>query len=82
MADTSSIAGVLAKSKPTKVYNLAEQSRVAISYKEPEYTANSDALGTLRILKAMRPRDLCSTFRLPHKFPYKGTPIILQAFNS
>ncbi len=54
MTDTSSIASILANTKPTEVYNLAAQSHVAVSYKEPEYTSNSDALGTLRILEAMR----------------------------
>jgi GDPmannose 4,6-dehydratase len=40
--------------QPDEIYNLAAQSHVAISFEEPEYTANSDAIGTLRILEAIR----------------------------
>jgi len=61
LTDTSSISSVLSKTKPTEIYNLAAQSHVAVSYQEPEYTANSDALGTLRILEAMRSLDLFPT---------------------
>lgn len=54
MTDSSSISRVLSVSEPDEVYNLAAQSHVSVSFEEPEYTANSDALGTLRILEAMR----------------------------
>ena len=40
--------------QPDEIYNLAAQSHVAVSFETPEYTANSDALGTLRILEAIR----------------------------
>ena len=54
MTDSSSLTHVLQAVQPDEVYNLAAQSHVAVSFEEPEYTANSDALGTLRLLEAMR----------------------------
>ena len=54
MTDTSSILHIVEKSEPTEIYNLAAQSHVAVSFEVPEYTANADAVGTLRILEAMR----------------------------
>lgn len=54
MTDTSSLVRVLQDIQPDEIYNLAAQSHVAISFEEPEYTANSDALGALRILEAIR----------------------------
>lgn len=54
MTDSSSILRILKSSQPDEVYNLAAQSHVSVSFEEPEYTANSDALGTLRILEAIR----------------------------
>jgi len=54
LTDSSSLIHVIEKVKPDEIYNLAAQSHVAVSFEEPEYTANSDALGTLRILEAIR----------------------------
>jgi len=54
MTDSSSLIRIIAKSEPNEIYNLAAQSHVAVSFEEPEYTANSDALGALRILEAMK----------------------------
>ena len=54
MTDTSSLVRIISKTRPDEIYNLAAQSHVAVSFEEPEYTANSDALGTLRILEAIR----------------------------
>lgn len=54
MTDSSSLIHIIEKVQPDEVYNLAAQSHVAVSFEEPEYTANSDALGTLRILEAIR----------------------------
>jgi GDPmannose 4,6-dehydratase len=54
MTDSSSLTHILQQTKPDEVYNLAAQSHVAVSFEEPEYTANSDALGTLRMLEAIR----------------------------
>ena len=54
MTDSSSLIHIIAKIKPDEIYNLAAQSHVAVSFEEPEYTANSDAIGALRILEAIR----------------------------
>src|SRR4030088_1441982 len=54
MTDSSSLVQVVQLVQPDEIYNLAAQSHVAVSFEEPEYTANSDALGPLRILEAMR----------------------------
>lgn len=54
MTDSSSLLHIIQKVQPDEVYNLAAQSHVAVSFEEPEYTANSDALGTLRVLEAIR----------------------------
>lgn len=54
MTDSSSLLHIIQKTQPDEIYNLAAQSHVAVSFEEPEYTANSDALGALRILEAIR----------------------------
>lgn len=54
MTDTTSLIRVIQQTQPDEIYNLAAQSHVAVSFEEPEYTANSDALGTLRLLEAIR----------------------------
>jgi len=54
MTDSSSLVRVIQMVQPDELYNLAAQSHVAVSFEEPEYTANSDALGTLRLLEAIR----------------------------
>jgi len=54
LTDTSSMMRVIKEIKPVEIYNLAAQSHVAVSFEEPEYTANSDALGALRILEAIK----------------------------
>ena len=54
MTDTSSLIRVIQHVQPDEVYNLAAQSHVAVSFEEPEYTADSDALGALRVLEAIR----------------------------
>jgi len=54
MSDSSSLVRVVQMVQPSEIYNLAAQSHVAVSFEEPEYTANSDALGTLRLLEAIR----------------------------
>jgi len=54
MTDTTSLIRTIQEIQPNEIYNLAAQSHVAVSFKEPEYTANSDALGVLRILEAIR----------------------------
>src|ERR1035438_1695895 len=54
MTDSSSLIRVMEEVQPDEVYNLAAQSHVAVSFEEPEYAANSDALGVLRMLEAIR----------------------------
>lgn len=54
MTDTGSLVRVIQLIQPDEIYNLAAQSHVAVSFMEPEYTANTDGLGTLRILEAIR----------------------------
>ena len=54
MTDTSSLIKIIQQVQPDEIYNLAAQSHVAVSFEVPEYTANSDALGPLRILEAIR----------------------------
>ena len=63
MTDSSSLQRVIAEVRPDEIYNLAAQSHVAVSFEEPEYTANSDALGTLRVLEAMRNLGLAERTR-------------------
>jgi GDPmannose 4,6-dehydratase len=54
MTDSSSLTRIIQQVQPDEIYNLAAQSHVAVSFEEPEYTANSDALGALRVLEAIR----------------------------
>ncbi|HTR00514.1 MAG TPA: GDP-mannose 4,6-dehydratase [Candidatus Acidoferrum sp.] len=54
MTDSSSLVRIIQQVQPDEIYNLAAQSHVAVSFEEPEYTANSDALGPLRLLEAIR----------------------------
>ena len=54
MTDQSSIVETISLVQPDEIYNLAAQSHVKVSFEEPEYTANSDGLGTLRVLEAIR----------------------------
>ena len=54
VTDTLSVSSVIKKVKPTEIYNLAAQSHVAVSFEVPEYTANADALGALRILESIK----------------------------
>jgi GDPmannose 4,6-dehydratase len=54
LTDSSNLTRIIQQTQPDEIYNLAAQSHVAVSFEEPEYTANSDALGPLRILEAIR----------------------------
>jgi GDPmannose 4,6-dehydratase len=63
LTDSSSIVSVIQRTEPDEIYNLAAQSHVAVSFEEPEYTANSDALGVLRILEAIRSLGLVEKTR-------------------
>ena len=54
LTDSSSLIRIIQQTQPDEIYNLAAQSHVGVSFEEPEYTANSDGLGALRILEAIR----------------------------
>jgi GDPmannose 4,6-dehydratase len=63
LTDSSSLARIVQAVQPDEIYNLAAQSHVAVSFEEPEYTANSDALGPLRLLEAIRIAGLAKKTR-------------------
>ena len=66
LTDSSSILRIIQLVKPDEIYNLAAQSHVAVSFESPEYTANCDAIGTLRILEAVRSlglKDKCKIYQ-------------------
>ncbi len=54
ITDSTSVSKIIEKIRPDEIYNLAAQSHVAVSFEVPEYTANADALGALRILEAIK----------------------------
>ena len=58
VTDSTSVSQIIKKIKPHEIYNLAAQSHVAVSFEVPEYTANADALGALRILEAIKFHNL------------------------
>ena len=64
LTDTGSLTTVIQKVLPDEIYNLAAQSHVAVSYENPEYTGNCDALGALRVLEAVRTLGLSSHTRI------------------
>ena len=64
MTDSSSLISILNKVKPNEIYNLAAQSHVQVSFEIPEYTANSDAIGVLRLLEAVRSANLINKTRI------------------
>jgi len=63
MTDATNLIRLVQETKPTEIYNLAAQSHVQVSFETPEYTANADALGTLRLLEAIRILKLENTVR-------------------
>jgi GDPmannose 4,6-dehydratase len=63
LTDSSNLIRVVQQVQPDEVYNLGAQSHVAVSFEEPEYTANSDAIGTLRLLEAIRILGLAAKTR-------------------
>ena len=64
MTDSMNLVRLMLEIKPDEVYNLAAQSHVAVSFEEPEYTANADGIGVLRILEAVRIASLAGTTRI------------------
>ena len=69
ITDSLSVSSIIKKTKPDEIYNLAAQSHVAVSFEVPEYTANVDALGALRILEAIKFHKL----EMKTKFYQAGT---------
>ena len=63
LTDATNLIRIVQETKPDELYNLAAQSHVQVSFETPEYTANSDALGTLRLLEAIRILGLADTVR-------------------
>ena len=63
LTDSTNMIRIMQEVQPTEVYNLAAQSHVAVSFETPEYTANADAIGTLRLLEAIRILKLEETTR-------------------
>ena len=63
LTDATNLIRLIRECQPTEIYNLAAQSHVQVSFETPEYTANADALGTLRLLEAMRILDLGESTR-------------------
>ena len=64
LTDTANIMSLISEIKPDEIYNLAAQSHVAVSFVQPEYTANIDGLGTLRVLEGIRANNLEGKTRL------------------
>ncbi len=64
LGDSMSILGVISKVRPDEIYNLAAQSHVQVSFDSPEFTADVDAVGVLRILEAVRQLDMTQTCRI------------------
>jgi GDPmannose 4,6-dehydratase len=58
LSDSTNLINIIQRIQPDEIYNLAAQSHVAVSFESPEYTANADALGTLRLLEAVRILDM------------------------
>jgi GDPmannose 4,6-dehydratase len=63
LTDSTSLLRIVQRVEPDEIYNLAAQSHVAVSFEEPEYTANADGLGALRLLEAIRILDLSAKTR-------------------
>ena len=77
MTDSLALLRIINQVEPDEIYNLAAQSHVAVSFESPEYTANCDALGPLRILEAVRSLDLQSKTRI-----YQASTSELFGFSS
>ena len=64
LTDSSNLISIIQQVQPDEIYNLGAQSHVAVSFEAPEYTANCDALGTLRVLEAVRLLGLTEKTRI------------------
>ena len=79
LLDSSSITNLINNIQPDEIYNLGAQSHVQVSFETPEYTANSDALGTVRLLEAIRTLNLINFLR--KKFGLKLIQIMMLTGN-
>jgi GDPmannose 4,6-dehydratase len=82
MTDATNLIRLIQESQPTEIYNLAAQSHVHVSFETPEYTANADALGTLRLLEAIRilgMKDRVRFYQASTSELYGNTPEIPQS---
>ena len=73
LSDASNLQRIIEQVQPDEIYNLGAQSHVAVSFEAPEYTANVDALGTLRILEAVRICGLCEKTRIYQALPQNSS---------
>jgi GDPmannose 4,6-dehydratase len=73
LTDSTNLIRIIQESQPDEIYNLAAQSHVAVSFETPEYTANSDAVGTLRVLEAIRILGLEKKTRFYQEIPQRET---------
>ena len=64
LTDATNLIRIIQEVQPDEIYNLAAQSHVGVSFETPEYTANADALGTLRLLEIIRPGSQTKLFWL------------------
>ena len=81
MTDATNLIRIVQETRPVEIYNLAAQSHVQVSFETPEYTANSDALGTLRVLEAIRILGLektCRFYQASTSELYGNTPTVPQ----
>ena len=81
LTDATNLIRLVQETKPTEIYNLAAQSHVQVSFETPEYTANADALGTLRLLEAIRilgRQDETRFYQASTSELYGDTPIVPQ----
>ena len=74
LTDSTNLIRIVQQVQPDEIYNLGAQSHVAVSFESPEYTANSDALGTLRILEAVRILGLTKKTRIYQAFAKPSPP--------
>jgi GDPmannose 4,6-dehydratase len=82
MTDATNLIRLVQEARPTEIYNLAAQSHVQVSFETPEYTANADAIGTLRLLEAIRILGLEKTVRFYQASTselYGDIPIVPQS---
>ena len=73
MTDSSSLIRIIGMVKPTEIYNLAAQSHVKVSFEVPEYTADVDAVGTLRLLEAVRILGMEKSTRIYQASTFQST---------